>query len=306
MRKVLSLVLVLCMGACLVACGSSKSSSNYKEQKVTYKDKFEVTCTNDEVVCNKEYTHKPDVLVVTLKVKNIGKKDDSFASVANIIPKQGEELLTMADITDKNGKILSSNASDTIKKGKTATIKYGWNLENHKDDVIVNFDGYIIDADAGKMTFKVKGKQSKENAKYEEESKKEYESRQKMKDLDSAAFKITVPKEWTAIESTDDSIKIEANKEVEGVSPNIKVNSYDFGEKNVKKRAFDGAKAFKIKKGDVKTYKVNGKTFYGFEPVDDQFYLYGKASNGNNIEIDGMHISYKNAKKLLNKNITIK
>ncbi len=305
MRRVLSLILVLCMGACLVACGSSKSS-DYKKQKVTYKGKFEVTCTNDEVVCNKEYTNKPDVLVVTLEVKNIGKKDDSFASVANILPKQGEELLSLADLEDKKGKNISSNANDKIKKGETATIKYGWNLENHKDDVIVNFDGYMMDSDAGKMTFKVKGKQSKENAKYEQESKKEYESKQKMKDLDCAAFKAIVPKGWTAIESTDDYIKIESNKEVGGVSPNITVNSYDFGEKNVKKRSFDGAKAFKIKKGDVKTYKVNGKTFYGFEPVDDQFYLYGKASNGNNIEIDGMHISYKNAKKLLNKNITIK
>ncbi len=304
MRKVLSLVLVLCMGACLVACGCG--NSDYKEQKVTYKGLFEVTCVNDEIICDKDYYTKPDNLIITLEVENIGKKDEVFANYSNIIASQDGKGLNSSFLKGKNGKPYGYNSNKTIKKGDTATIKYAWQLDNPEDDVIVSFNGYMMNSGAGKMTFKVKGRQTKENINYAESSKKEYESKQKIKEGDLENCKVTVPKGWTARSLSSFSISMEKNKKKDEPSNIISVESHTTKVANTKSEAENKALDFKMKKSAVKEYKVAGKTFYGVEPTEHQFYLFGKASNGQKIVIDGMGISYKKAKGILNKNIKVK
>ncbi len=306
MRRVLGLFLVICMSVCFVACGSGSNNSNYKEQKVTYKDNFEVTCVNDEVVCCKDYYTKPDNLIITLEVENISDKDEKFATFANIIAKQGDKSLAGSFLKDKNGKPYSDSANKTIKSGDTATIKYAWQLDNPNGDVVVDFKGYVSGAGAGKMTFKVKGRQTKENAKYQAQSKKEFESRQKIRNAELDSCKVTIPDGWTVRNVSEYSVNMEKDKKQNEPSKIVSVQSYSTKVSNAKSEAENKAINFGDKKGAVKEYKIAGKKFYGVEPTDNQFYLYGKASNGNKIQIDGMGIAYKDAKSILNKNIKFK
>ena len=309
MRKVLSLVLIACLGVCLVACGSSKegasSDPDYKEQKVTYKDHFQVTCINDQVVCNKEMPNKPDVLVVTFEVKNIGKTDEKFSTFANINAKQGDESIYSAYLKDKKGKPYEYYADQIVKAGDTTTIKYDYKLANHEDDVVLNFNGYTVAGDAGKMTFKVKGRQTKQNAKYEEESKKEYESKAKIKEADIGAAKITVPKGWFARSVSTYGMSLEKIKD-EGPTQIISFSTSTLKIDNAKSEAKRYMANFGDNKTKIKTYKIDGQTCYGFEPVDTQFYIYAKSSDNERVEMDGMGISYKDAKSVLDKCVDIK
>ncbi len=309
MKKIVSLLLVLVMGACLVACGSTEkgasSDPNYKQQKVTYKKLFEVTCINDEVVCNKDMPNKPDALVITLKVKNIGKNDQKFATIANINAKQGDQSIFSAYLKDKKGKPYQYYADQIIKPGETSIIKYDWKLVNHEDDVVALFQGYTVAHSAGKMTFKTKGRQTKDNAKYEKESKKEYESKLKVKDADIGAAKVTVPEGWFARSVSSFAVGLEKIKK-KGSTEIISVNASSMKIDSAKAEAKRYMANFGDDKMKIKTYKVDGKTCYGFEPNDTQFYIYGKSSDNQRIEIDGMGIGYKDAKSVIDKNVKIK
>ena len=308
MNRIIGLVLVVAMCLGLVACGcSSKDASsdpNYKEQEVTYKGDFDVKCINDEIVCDNTFAGKADYIVITLEVKNISKKSKMFTSYANINAKQGKETLYLGNLKDKKGKPYYEKRSKKIKPGKTVTLKYDYKLANHKDDVIVNFDSYLVGNGAGKMKFKVEGRESKEFAKYEKESKKEYESNAKFKKVDMKACKITVPKGWTIRNASKNYSSIQ--KDGKDQSKSISVSSPSTKISNAKAEAKKYRKNFNDKKIKIKEYKVDGKTFYGFEPTNTQFYIYGKSSNGYRVEISGMEIGYKDAKNIVDNNIKIK
>ncbi len=308
MRRIIGLLLVLCMGACLVACGSSNKEASddadYKQQKVTYKGNFEVTCINDEIVCDKASSLKPDNIVITLEVKNIGKKDEKFSSYANVFAKQGKDILYSAYLKDKKDKTYSFYRDQIIKSGDTATLKYDYKLNNHKDDVVLEFSGYTQGSEAGKMKFKTEGRQTKQNANYEESSKREYESREKIKEGKFKSCTVTVPKGWVARSLSTVAISME--KEKDGPSQIISVQAYDTKIASAKAEAKRYLANFGNKKLKIKKYAIDGKTCYGFEPTDNQFYIYAKSSKGGRVEIDGMGISYKEAKKVIDKNIDIK
>lgn len=308
MRKIVCLIIVLAMCLGLVACGTSEDGAsndpNYKKQDVTYKDGFDVKCINDEIVCEDEFSGKADYLVITLDVKNIGKEDKKFAPYAHIIAKQGKETLTLGNLKNEKGKPYYNDRNKIIKPDKTLTLKYDYKLANHKDDVVVNFDSYLVGNGAGKMKFKVEGRESKEFAKYEKESKKEYESNAKIKKVDMKACKITVPKGWTIRNASKNYSSIQ--KDGKNQSKSISVSSPSTKISNAKAEAKKYRKNFNDKKIKIKEYKVDGKTFYGFEPTNTQFYIYGKSSNGYRVEISGMEIGYKDAKNIIDNNIKIK
>ena len=297
MKKIIALLLVLCMGVCLVACGSNNGASNdpdYKQQKVTYKKSFEVTCINDEVVCDKDSLKKEDDLVLTLEVKNIGDKAQRFSSIANMNATQGKKTIYPGSLKDKKGKPIIYQANKVIKKGKTATIKYDWKLDNHKDDVVVKFNAFLAGNDAGKMTFEIEDRQTEENAKYEKESKKEYESKSKIKKVDLKTVKVSIPKGWIANNTSKSYTSIE--KITDGPIEVVSISAPSVKVKNIKTEAKKYKKNFHDKK----------MKFYGFEPTSTQFYLFGKAANGKRIEISGVGLSYKEAKKVIDKSVKIK
>lgn len=308
MNRVIGLILVLTLSLGLVACGSSSkdasSDPNYKEQEVTYKGDFDVKCINDEIVCGDEFSGKADYLVITLDVKNISKEKKRFTSYANMNAKQGKKTLNLGNLKDKKGKPYYYYRDQYIKPGKTATLKYDYKLENHKDDVVVKFDGFVVGTGAGKMTFETEGRKTKEYAKYEAESKKEHESQAKIKKVDMNACKVTVPKGWIFKNTSKTYTNMQKDKK--DTFNTISVSTTSTKIKSAKKEAKAYRKNFKDKKLKVKSYKVDGNTFYGFEPTGDQFYLYGKSSKGYRVEISGMGISYKDAKGIIDKNITIK
>lgn len=308
MKRIIGLVLIFAMCLGLVACGSSNdeasSDPNYKEQTVTYKGDFDVKCINDEIVCGKEFSGKADYIVLTFEVKNISKKDKVFTSYANMKAKQGKETLYLGNLKDKKGKPYYYYRSQKIKPGKTATLKYDYKLVNHKDDVVVNLDSFLVGNEAGKMKFKTEGRKTKEYAKYEAESEKEHESLAKIKKVDMNACKVSVPKGWIVRNASEYFTNMQKDKKdsTEVITISTTSTKIDSSKAEAKKYR----KNFNDKKLKLKSYKVDGEIFYGFEPSGKQFYLYGKSSKDYRIEISGMDIGYKEAKDVIDKSIKIK
>lgn len=306
MKKLLAIIMVTGVCLSLVGCGGSKdgqsAAPDYTVQKVVYDDAFEIECINDEVICDKQSSSKSDNLVITVNVKNIGKKDSKITSVANIMARQDMMTLYSSSLKDKKGNFYSFYRDQIIKPGKTKTFKYAWKLEDSKEKVIVDFRGYTTATKGGKMAFKVDGRQSKENAKYVAESKKEYESKTKIKEAKLTNCDVVVPEGWFARSVSD--TRLEMQKKADGPTQIVAITSYNFKlPKGPEAEAKKYVKNFNNSKLKVKKYKVAGKTFYGFEPVDTQFYIYGQASNGGRIEVSGMQISWKDAKKVVEKMI---
>ena len=300
------MVIGMCAG--LVGCGSSSgedgAAPDYTVQKVKYDGAFEITCIKDEVVCDKESSMKSDNLVITVNVKNIGKKESKITNSANVITKQGDRILYSSSLKDKKGNFFSFYRDQIIKPGKTKTFKYAWKLEDPKKDVVVEFNGYTTGTGAGKMKFKIAGRESKEHAKYAEESKKEYESKSNIKKASLKACDIKIPDGWFA--RTVSQTRVEIQKKGDGPTQLIAVSSYSIKCDDPKAEAKKYVENFNNKKIKVNKYKVAGETFYGFEPLDTQFYLYGKSSDKDRIEISGFTMSWKDAKKIVNKMIKIK
>lgn len=303
MRKIISLMLSLVVAAsCLAGCGGG---SNYKEQKVKYDGAFEITCVKDEIVCDTGSSVKTDNLVLTLAIKNIGKKDAKITSVANIITKQGDKILFSSNLRDKEGQLYSFYRDQIIPKGKTVKLKYAWQLSDSEKDVDVDFKGYVVGSDAGKMTFKVKGRETEYHAKYVKESKKEYESKSKIKEASLKALDVKIPDGWIIRTVSDSRVEMQKDN-TSGPTQIIAISSYSILTPKPKAEAERYIGNFNNSKLKVKKYKIAGENFYGFEPVDTQFYLYGKSSDNYRIEVSGMQVAYKDVKKLLNKMIKVK
>ena len=309
MKKILSLLMILALSvACLVGCGSKNDNEidpDYTVQTVKYDGAFKITCIKDEVICDKDSSIKTDNLVITVKVKNIGKEDAKITSVANVITKQGDKTLYSSYLKDKKGKLFSFYRDQIIKKGEEKTLKYSWQLENSEDDVNVNFNGYVTGADAGVMKFKVKGRQTKEHEKYVAESKKEYESKAKVRSASLKACDVKVPDGWIIRSVSDSRIEMQKDKN-DGPTEILAITSYEMKIKSAKAEAERYIGNFNNSKLKVETYKIGGEKFYGFEPVDTQFYLYGVSSDGYRIEVTGMQVKYKDVKKILDKMIKVK
>lgn len=309
MRKIISLFLILTMCVGLVACGSNIATSKpgYKEQKVTYKKLFEVTCVNDEIICEKDSIIKADDLVLTLNVKNISDSDRKFSSVSYFDVKQGDKPLYPASYKNKKGKLYSSYENKVIEDGDTMTIKYAWQLKDHDDDVVVNFINKKTGATVGKMKFKVKGRQTGENISYEKESKREYKDKLKIKKVKLKSCTVKVPKGWFVRSKTSNNVSLQKKtKNPDGVIKSISVNSFGVKVKNAKAEAKRRASFFSVNKKDVKEFTVDGKTCYGFNASDHQFEILGKSSKGYGFEISGTGIGYDEAKSIIDKSIEIK
>lgn len=307
MRRGIAIFTVLAMSVALCACGSDKKGTDkkakddkptYKVQTVTYKDQFKVEIIGDEVVYNEN--DGSDNIVVDIKATNLGKEDKAFTAVANITTKQGEESLGWSQLRDKDDNFVGNvNTDEEIKAGESKTLKGAWIINDDETDVVIEFNGWAMESNAGSVTISVKGRGTEEHKKYLEEQESILEAKKQAKEADITGAVVKIPEGSYFDEFDETSAKVMVK---EGESPYVEVKySTSWGKAKEWCKKMNDNYGGDLKVSEKKIGDIN---YTYMEITDTQYMLFADTKTGA-IQIYGMFVNLNDSMDIV-KGITLK